>query len=214
MFGRKKKDASQAESPAPDETTPVAADDPAPDGAAAEPATGPFDESQVDGLGGRIDLGGIWLRPVQGMEVQLEVEQATEKVSAVQVSIDDATAQLQAFAAPRTSGIWDEIRAEIAEMIETNRGTVEEATGPFGTELRTRLPQPGADGRTVFAPAIFVGVDGPRWFLRAVYSGRAAVDEGARRALDAAVADSVVVRGADPMAPREMLPLRMPEAAS
>lgn len=213
MFGRKKKDASQTEVPATDPTTPVAADE-ASDPAAAEPGNGPFDESQVDGLGGRIDLGGIWLRPVQGMEVRLEVEQATEKVSAVQVSIDDATAQLQAFAAPRTSGIWDEIRGEIAEMIETNRGTVEEATGPFGTELRTRLPQPGADGRTVFAPAIFVGVDGPRWFLRAVYSGRAAVDEGARRALDAAVADSVVVRGADPMAPREMLPLRMPEGAS
>lgn len=215
MFGRSKRKSSQAEESAtPTTETSSSAPDPETATDTPERTTGPFDESEVDGLDGRIDLGGIWLRPVQGMEVRLEVDQATEVVSAVQVSLDDATAQLQAFAAPRSSGIWDEIRAEIAEMIETNRGTAEESTGPFGTELLTRLPQPGPDGRTVFAPAIFVGVDGPRWFLRAVYSGRAAVDEQARRALDAVLAGSVVVRGADPMAPREMLPLHIPQGSS
>lgn len=139
MFGRSKRKSSQAEESAtPTTETSSSAPDPETATETPERTTGPFDESEVDGLDGRIDLGGIWLRPVQGMEVRLEVDQATEVVSAVQVSLDDATAQLQAFAAPRSSGIWDEIRAEIAEMIETNRGTAEESTGPFGTELLDR----------------------------------------------------------------------------
>lgn len=219
VFGRRKKSAGQgpegADAAATDEVVGPgtgagagSADDATAQG---DPATGPFDESQVDGPDGRVDFGGIWLRAVPGMEVRLEVDPRTDVVSAVQISLAEATAQLQAFAAPRSSGIWDEIRGEIATMIQTNRGTVEEGAGRFGTELRTRLPQPGPEGRTVFAPAVFAGVDGPRWLLRVVYSGQAAVDPQAREALDAVIEQTVVVRGKDPMAPREMLPLTMPE---
>lgn len=46
--------------------------------------------------------------------------------------------------------------------------------------------------------------------LRAVYSGQAAVDPAARAVLDEVLAQVVVVRGSEPMAPRELLPLRMP----
>jgi hypothetical protein len=66
----------------------------------------------------------------------------------------------------------------------------------------------------VFAPARFVGVDGPRWFLRAVFSGRAAIDDDAAGPLMAVVRDTVVVRGESAMAPREMLPLRLPDEAT
>ena len=57
------------------------------------------------------------------------------------------------------------------------------------------MPSAGPDGRTVFAPARFVGVDGPRWFLRAVFSGRAAIDEEAAQPLIEVVRGTVVVRG-------------------
>ena len=211
MFGRKKKGSEQGDAPQTQDADGTTTADETSDGTAVTAGeSGPFDQSQVGEADGRVDFGGLWLRPGPGMELRLEVDPTSDAVSAVQVGVDDATVQLQAFAAPRSSGIWDEIRGEIAEMVEKNRGTVEEGTGPFGTELRTRLPQPGGDGRTVFAPAIFAGVDGPRWFLRAVYSGRAAVDEAARARLDDVVRDLVVVRGADPMAPREMLELKMP----
>ena len=75
------------------------------------------------------------------------------------------------------------------------------------------MPSAGPDGRTVFAPATFVGVDGPRWFLRAVVSGRAAIDEAAAEELLEVLRDVVVVRGVEPMAPRELLPLRLPQDA-
>ena len=118
--------------------------------------------------------------------------------------------QLQVFAAPKTTGVWYGIRREIAEAIVAGGGTAEEVDGPLGTELRVRMPSQGPDGRTTFSPARFVGVDGPRWFLRAVLSGDAATDdEAAARAMEF-VRTVVVHRGSDPRAPRELLELALP----
>ena len=75
------------------------------------------------------------------------------------------------------------------------------------------MPGQAPDGRTVFSPARFVGVDGPRWFLRAVLSGRAAIDEDAASALLDVVRATVVVRGDAAMAPRELLALKLPDQA-
>lgn len=212
MFGRKKKAAAAADeaSTAPDPTT-DAVDPAAPaDEADADAATGPRDSNDVTDVSALLDLGALLLAPTPGTEVRLEVDQQSDDVTAVQVADDHGAVQLQVFAAPRSAGIWDEIREEIAEMISGSGGTVESVPGPFGEELRSRLAQPGPQGRTVFAPAVFAGVDGPRWFLRAVYSGSAAVDEGERARFDEVVRTAVVVRGDDPRAPREMLPLQMP----
>ena len=145
------------------------------------------------------------------MELRLEVEESTQNVVGATAVLEDSAVQLQAFAAPKTLGIWDDIRSEIAESIVSQGGTADEQRGAFGIELRTRMPSAGPDGRTVFAPARFVGVDGPRWFLRAVFSGRAAIDEEAATPLMEMVRKTVVVRGDAAMAPRELLPLRLPQ---
>ncbi|HYN29560.1 MAG TPA: DUF3710 domain-containing protein [Dermatophilaceae bacterium] len=174
---------------------------------------GPFDVSEVSDTSGHLDLGSLLVTGVEGMELRLEVDQDQQSVIAATAVLGDSALQVQAFAAPRTSGLWDEIRAEIADAIVGQGGTVESASGPHGPELRTRMPSAGPDGRTVFAPARFLGVDGPRWFLRGVLSGRAAIEEPAAEPLLAIYAATVVVRGADPMAPRELLPLTLPREA-
>ncbi len=145
------------------------------------------------------------------MELRLEVEQETQVVNAATAVFGESALQVQAFAAPRTEGLWADIRREIAMSVERQGGTVEEVPSDLGTRLRTRLPSAGPDGRTVFAPATFVGVDGPRWFLRGVLSGRAAIDDEAAEPLLEVLRELVVVRGTDPMAPRELLPLRLPQ---
>lgn len=214
---RRKKDADPTEAPeaavaevdATDGTV-GSADDDATAPAADLRADGPWDVSEVDGRDGRVDLGALWLRGVQGMELRLELDQATQQVNAATAVIGDSALQLQAFAAPRSAGLWDEIRAEISTAVESQGGTAEEHPSGLGTELRTRMPSAGPDGRTVFAPATFVGVDGPRWFLRGVLSGRAAIDEAAAGPLLEVLRAAVVVRGGDPMAPRELLPLSLP----
>lgn len=178
--------------------------------AGADRSDGPWDVSEVGGRDGRVDLGALWMRGTPGMELRLEVDQESQQVNAATAVLGDSALQLQAFAAPRSGGLWGEIRAEIAAAVEAQGGTAEEHDGELGTHLRTRMPSSGPDGRTVFAPATFVGVDGPRWFLRGVLSGRAAIDEAAAAPLLEVLRGAVVVRGGDPMAPRELLPLALP----
>ncbi|MEP7034239.1 MAG: DUF3710 domain-containing protein [Actinomycetota bacterium] len=171
---------------------------------------GPFDRSDVDGLDGRLDLGSLWVTGIEGMELRLEVEQESQNVVGVTAVLGESAVQLQAFAAPRTEGIWDDIRSEIAASITSQGGTADQTSGPLGPELLARMPGQAPDGRTVFSPARFVGVDGPRWFLRAVLSGRAAIDEDSASALLDVVRATVVVRGDEAMAPRELLTLKLP----
>ena len=177
----------------------------------AVPVPGPRDRSAVPGLDGRLDLGSIWLRGVPGMELRLEVDEPRQKVIAAQLVMGDSQMQVQAFAAPRSAGIWDEIRDEIAQSLATGGGTAEEVEGRLGPELHVRVPSKAANGRTVFSPVRFVGVDGPRWFFRAVMSGRAAIDDGAAAPLFGLLGEIVVVRGDAPMAPREVLALQLPK---
>lgn len=184
---------------------------PAPAGLSPRPQ-GPFDVTEVDDELPRVDLGALRLPGVPGMELRLEVEDGTRRVVAATVALAGSTAQLQAFAAPRTQGIWGEVRDEIAASLASSGGLSQEVPGPYGTELVAQVPTRLPDGQVVASPARFVGVDGPRWFLRAVLSGPAAVDAQAAAPLEELLRGAVVVRGAEAMAPRDLLPLRLPQA--
>ena len=174
---------------------------------------GPWDSSERAAGDTAIDLGGLRLPGRDGMELRLEIDEATGAVNGVAVVLGGSAVLLHAYAAPRSEGIWDEIRAEIATGVTRQGGTATEVEGGFGPELLVRLPVRTADGRTGHQVQRFAGVDGPRWFLRAVFQGAAAQDATAAGELESVVRDVVVVRGAEAMAPRELLPLRLPDAA-
>jgi hypothetical protein len=185
--------------------------------ARSERPGGPHDVSEVadpsEG-GSRVDLGGLWLPGRPGLEVRIEADQQTSEVVAVTLVLGESALQVQPFAAPRSEGIWDDVRTEIRAGITQQGGTVDEVDGPLGTELRTRVPVRAADGSQQVQPARFVGVDGPRWFLRGVLTGQAAVEPGTDTELVALFREVVVVRGSDPMAPRDPIPLHLPPAAT
>jgi hypothetical protein len=63
-------------------------------------------------------------------------------------------------------------------------------------------------------PVRFVGVDGPRWFLRGLFAGAAAADPAAAAPLEAVFREVVVIRGEQPMPPRDLLELRLPPEAA
>ncbi|MFP3712491.1 DUF3710 domain-containing protein [Puerhibacterium sp. TATVAM-FAB25] len=179
-------------------------------GGPAEPTRGPFDASQVSSMGPRVDLGAIWLPVLPGLELRMEIDKRTQKVTGVSATLGGSGLQVQAFAAPRTAGIWDEVREEIAGSVAKQGGTVDDVPGPFGRELIARIPATTSDGRQAVRPARFVGVDGPRWFLRGVLTGKAAVDAEAARALESVFAGVVVVRDGAPRPPRDLLTLTLP----
>jgi hypothetical protein len=192
----------------PDDEPALAAESPA----GSRRDRGPWDIDEVvnPAAGGRVDLGGVWLPGRPGLEVRIEADQATSQVVAVTLVLGDSALQVQPFAAPRTETIWDEVRDEIRAGITKQGGTADEVEGPLGTELRTKVPVRSQDGSSGVQPARFVGVDGPRWFLRGVLTGRAAVQDGADAQLVELFRDIVVVRGDGPMAPRDPIPLALP----
>ena len=69
-----------------------------------------------------------------------------------------------------------------------------------------------ADGGSQLQPARFVGIDGPRWFLRAVFLGAAAQPGAAADALETMVRGIVVVRGHEAMPVGSPIVLRLPQA--
>ena len=177
----------------------------------SEPGHGPWDESEVDDpSSGRVSLGGIWIPGRPGLEVRIEADEASGSIVAVTLVHGASALQVQPFAAPRTEGIWADVRQEIKAGITKQGGTADEAEGPLGPELRTRVPARRPDGTSGVQEARFVGVDGRRWFLRGVLTGEAARDEQAAAELIDVFQDIVVVRGSDAMAPREAIPLRLP----
>ena len=171
-----------------------------------EPTTGPYDEADApDDELERLDLGALRIPVVAGVEVRVDVSPEGQVVAAT-LSYGGSEAQIGVFAAPRTAGIWDEIRAEIRGSIASQGGTAQDRDGRFGTELAGRVPVQGG-----FQAVRFVGVDGPRWFVRALFTGAAATDPARAAALEDAVRNIVVVRGSSPMPVRDPLPLQLPK---
>ncbi|MHA7281237.1 DUF3710 domain-containing protein [Arthrobacter sp. MDT2-2] len=177
-------------------------------------ALGPFDVSEKDTDTGYIDLGALRIHAAEGLQLRLEVEERSKRVIAVTLDLGGSTLQLQAFAAPKTEGLWDEIREQIGASVGSQGGTVEERPGRLGTELLAKLPAQTPDGQAGVRVARFVGVNGPRWFLRGVFGGPAALEQGAAVAVEKLFRSVVVVRGDHPLPPRELLQLRLPKDAT
>jgi hypothetical protein len=169
---------------------------------------GPWDADEVSDDITRVDLGAVRLPGVQGMELRMEIDKATDTVSAASILLDGSSLQVQAFAAPRTEGIWREVRVELAEGIRSAGGSARDVDGPFGRELHAKVPFDGPQGRGL-QDARFVGVDGPRWFLRGVFSGTAS-RPGGQAVLENLFRGCVVVRGGAPLAPKGPIPLSLP----
>jgi hypothetical protein len=177
---------------------------------AAGSPTGPWDSEDApdDGVD-RLDLGGMRVPVAEGMELRVDVSPEGQVIAATMVS-GDSSMQVNAFAAPRTAGIWSEVADEIRESLLAGGGSAETENGPLGLELRAQVPQEVPGQGMGLAPARFLGADGPRWFLRGLLIGPAAIDPEQAEPFERMFASVVVVRGKDAMAPRDPLPLRLP----
>ena len=165
---------------------------------------GPYDITEAPDGVDRLDLGSLKIPSVDGVEIRV---QSAPDGSVQQLALvhGDNLMQLAVFAAPRSEGIWDEVRAEMRKSMFTEGVATDEVEGAYGTELRGRLRSP--DG---LVDVRFIGVDGPRWMVRALIQGPAAVDPSVTGPLDACLSGLVVDRGREAMPVREALPLRMP----
>lgn len=175
---------------------------------------GPFDEAEANAVRPYVNLGGVKILPREGLQLRLEVEESTQRVVAVGLDYAGSTLQVQPFAAPRSTGLWHEIRHQIADQIAKQGGTTKLTVGPFGPELLAEVPAstPGQPGSRRLAR--FVGVDGPRWFLRGVIAGDGVGNPDAAAKVEDLFRSIVVVRGNTPMPPRDLIPLAVPQSST
>ncbi|MBO2459452.1 DUF3710 domain-containing protein [Actinomadura violacea] len=205
---------------------------------------GPWDSEDSFPEMQRLDFGSMQvpIAPGLGFQVNFEATQVDEEGNpldgrpvAVLVQYEESAMQLQVFAAPKRSGIWEDVRRETAKDIqEEAQGQTQEGEGPFGPELLAMIPAalteevlaempaevreqiPDEFVEQGWAPQIirFLGVDGPRWFLQAVVQGAAIEDEEQWQVLEDVLRGVVVVRGDAPMPPRDLLELQIPKEFS
>jgi hypothetical protein len=180
---------------------------------------GPWDVSEVEPAaestaGTRVDLGGLQVPRAEGAAVQVQVEERTGRATSVMLVFPDAAVQLLAVAAPRSTGLWPQTRLQIAADAARRGGSATEARGPLGTEVRVVVPATLPDGTRAKQPSRVVGIDGPRWMLRATFLGKAVNDPAVFERLATLVKDVVVVRGDQPMPPGDLIPLTVPPGSA
>src|SRR5690606_8270010 len=176
-------------------------------------ADGPFDvtERPVDTPDEYLDLGTLLIKMRGDIEVQLPTEE--DVVTAVLVTSGGSAVELRPFAGARSGGTWEGVRAELREEIDRRQGTFSEVEGPFGTEMLAQFPATAPDGTAAVQPARFIGIEGPRWVIRATILGAAGLESTDEGVFMEILRDLRVRRGEEPRMLRESLPLVLPPDA-
>ena len=178
---------------------------------------GPFDIDEVDLEADdveRLDFGALVITPIPDCELRLQVAEETQQIVSALIVKDDSALEVSAFAAPRSPGMWAEIRDQIVEQTVAAGGTADNVEGPFGTELVRNVPVQTPDGQVAFQPSRTWVAQGPRWLLRGVLFGQAALsdqsDDDVVGPFFDAFSDIVVRRGDAPMPVGDVLALTLP----
>lgn len=184
---------------------------------------GPYDIGEVDaaaleeaaGEGDHVDLGSMLLPSLQDVELRLQVDEDSQQIVSAMMVLADSALEVGAFAAPRSGGLWPEIRPELISSVIDNGGSANLVEGPYGVELRRLIPVQTPDGEEGYQPSRMWIAEGPRWMLRGIVYGEAALTDGTESPV-AELLDLfrqvVVRRGDEAMAPGDLLPLTVPEA--
>ena len=170
---------------------------------AEQSGKGPWDslDSDAPDTDEYLDIGALMLPFLKGSELRLKANSQTGDVLGATITYGSSSLELEPFAAPKSLGLWDEVRADLLKA----NPSCKEVDGVFGKELTLPVKVKGKNMLTRV-----VGVDGPRWMLRGIFSGPAAKGGKEKDVLDGYLADLVVVRGDEPLAPRDLVPMHAP----
>lgn len=167
-----------------------------------EPPHGPYDADEApDDHRVRLDLGGLRIPVPDGAQLQVEMDKSGP-VRAVHLVTGLGQLTINAFAAPRSGGLWQQVRGELVAKLKQDQATVNLHRGEWGMEVHASTPR---------SELRFVGVDGARWMVRGVATGPAPHAEELAAQLREVIRETIVVRGVEPLPVRSPLPLQLPE---
>ncbi|MGH3473474.1 MAG: DUF3710 domain-containing protein [Aeromicrobium sp.] len=169
--------------------------------------SGPWDstEKDVGDDSAYLDFGSLLIRGRPGFNLQMPTDDDQGTIGSVVLVTESSGLELRAFADARSGGLWDAVRADLEEEAKRLDGEAQQIDGPFGPELHIKVPVTLPEGEEGFQPTRIIGIEGPRWMLRATFLGQEALEPSDDSLLMQALHDVVVVRGDDPRAPRDAL---------
>lgn len=178
---------------------------------------GPFDIDEVDLDADdvtRIDFDSLIVTPFENMQMQLQLDQETGSVHSLLVVQGTSALEVALFAAPASSLMVDEVHEEMVRGTKSQGGDATVGPGPLGAELRRIVPMKGPDGEDGYHISRTWLAQGPRWLLRGVLMGEAALGDE----LDATgellyefFCNLVVRRDNSPRVPGDVIGLKVPE---
>ncbi|MGO3796312.1 MAG: DUF3710 domain-containing protein [Pauljensenia sp.] len=212
MFGRSRHQqdqASGAEGPGPEE-------DHLPRLSEEDPiwsTPGPRTPDEVDTTSGYVDMGSLLIPAIPGMQLRTQVAPDGKTVLRALVVLGSSGIQISVAAAPRSGGVWDEVRDQIRTGMESDGATVVPSTTRYGEELLADMLVTLPDGSRATSRMRVIGREGPRWFVRIDVLGPAAQTLEAGAEIEKAIDRLVIVRDDLPRARLDLLPLHVPEGA-
>lgn len=172
---------------------------------------GPFDVSEIGLLAPYLDFGSIRISPQQDVAIKADIEESTKRIVSISLETEGHRLQLQAFAASKMEGLWAQAMVAIEEGVRTQGGLADQIQGALGPELRVQTSVI-ENGLKLLRESRFVGVDGPKWFLRGVLTGPELYSEARYMSLIALFRAVAVSRGELPLPPGDLLPISLPTA--
>lgn len=164
---------------------------------------GPWDvnDDNVTDYDDYLDMGALYLPYRKNIEILVKANKVNNEICGVTINLGDSSLEVEAYAAPKSLGLWDTIRDDFRKKSPN----ATEVDGTFGTELI--LP---VSVKNKILETRIVGIDGPRWMLRGIFSGNAVHDSDDKTELDNYFSKIVVDRGDVPLAPRDLIPMHVP----
>ena len=165
-------------------------------------SSGPYYVSEVDSIESteespKVDLGSLILTPMPGSELRLQVAEETGEIVSAMLVIEtiveppasanqktqaySSALEFGAYAAPRSGGLWEELRDEISRSATEAGGTASLCDGPFGVELRRLIPVTTPDGEEGYQPSRMWVAEGPRNHRRGQRAARHRLRSGRDR---------------------------------
>ncbi|MEY4409368.1 MAG: hypothetical protein RLZ65_705 [Actinomycetota bacterium] len=172
---------------------------------------GPFDIEEIGVLTPYLDFGSLRISPMAGVTIKADVDDQSKRIVSLSLELDGHRLQVQAFAATKSDGLWEYTMNAIAKGIAEQNGLAEVIQGVLGPELRVQTSVT-ENGNRFLRESRFIGVDGPRWFLRGVLTGPEIYQPDTYLKLIGLYRSVAVNRGDSALPPGELLPITLPTA--
>ncbi|MGL4832133.1 MAG: DUF3710 domain-containing protein, partial [Propionibacteriaceae bacterium] len=178
---------------------------------------GPFDIDEVEldeDAVARIDFGSLIITPDPEMQLNVQADQASQLVHSILTIKGNSALEVAVFAAPASGGLARETRRSIAQQTIAAGGIATFQEGPFGTELKREFVVVDEDGRKGLHLSHMWLAEGPRWMVRGILAGEAAIpgNDDIAHAFEEFFRNVIVRRGRSAHAPGELIAMTLPES--